>query len=135
MTDHTVRCLSTPPPLAQKLCCRPCSDLALNNLNDGNWYWTSGTYGDKASFIRTFINTYLKIDGTPFTNDPAYKTMLFKDEVKGRDKRLQQTIRTGDYKRINAGVLVPSPPLFSYTFTGYMPIKWALDDMYYDTRI
>jgi hypothetical protein len=110
------------------------ADLALNNLNDGNWYWTSGTYGDKASFIRTFINTYLKIDGTPFTNDPAYKTMLFKEEVKGRDKRLQQTIRTGDYKRINSGVLVAAPPLFSYTFTGYMPIKWTLDDMYYDTR-
>ncbi|WP_028524602.1 RagB/SusD family nutrient uptake outer membrane protein [Runella limosa] len=109
-------------------------DLALNNLNDANWYWTSGTYGDKASFIRTFINTYLNIDGTPFTNNAAYKTMLFKDEVKGRDRRLQQTIRVGDYKRTSGGVLVPSPPLFSYTFTGYMPIKWTLDDMYYDTR-
>lgn len=29
---------------------------------------------------------------------------------------------------------MPSPPLFSYTYTGYQPIKWALDDMYYDTR-
>lgn len=109
-------------------------DLALNNLNDANWYWTSGTYGDKANFTRKFINTYLNIDGKPYTNNPDYKTMLFKDEVKGRDKRLQQTIRTGDYKRINNGLQVPSPPLFSYTFTGYMPIKWTLDDMYYDTR-
>ena len=123
-----------PAPIGTEVMLSAVNDLALNNLNDGNWYWTSGTYGDKASFIRTFINTYLKIDGTPFTNDPAYKTTLFKDEVKGRDKRLQQTIRTGDYKRINSGVLVPAPPLFSYTFTGYMPIKWALDDMYYDTR-
>ncbi len=123
-----------PAPIGTEVMLSAVADLALNNLNDGNWYWTSGTYGDKASFIRTFINTYLKIDGTPYTNDPAYKTMLFKDEVKGRDKRLQQTIRTGDYKRINSGVLVAAPPLFSYTFTGYMPIKWALDDMYYDTR-
>ncbi len=123
-----------PAPVATEVMLSAVCDLALNNLNDGNWYWTSGTYGDKASFIRTFINTYLKRDGTPFTNDPAYKTMLFKDEVKGRDLRLQQTIRVGDYKRINAGVLVPSPPLFSYTYTGYQPIKWALDDMYYDTR-
>ena len=60
--------------------------------------------------------------------------MLFKDEVKGRDKRLQQTIRLGDYKRISGGVQIPAPPLFSYTFTGYQPIKWTLDDMYYDTR-
>ena len=123
-----------PAPIATEVMLSAVCDLALNNLNDGNWYWTSGTYGDKASFIRTFINTYLNIDGTPFTNNPAYKTMLFKDEVKNRDKRLTQTIRAGDYKRTNAGVLVPSPPLFSYTFTGYMPIKWALDDMYYDTR-
>ena len=123
-----------PAPVSTEVMLSAVCDLALNNLNDGNWYWTSGTYGDKASFIRTFINTYLKIDGTPYTNDPAYKTMLFKDEVKGRDKRLQQTIRTGDYKRVSAGVAVAAPPTFSYTYTGYMPIKWALDDVYYDTR-
>lgn len=123
-----------PAPVGTEVMLSAVCDLALNNLNDGNWYWTSGTYGDKASFIRTFINTYLNIDGKPFTNNAAYKTMLFKDEVKGRDKRLQQTIRVGDYKRVNNGALITSPPLFSYTFTGYMPIKWALDDMYYDTR-
>jgi hypothetical protein len=109
-------------------------DLTLNELHDANWYWTSGTYGDKASFTRSFINTYLKIDGTPFTGTAGYETMLFKDEVKGRDHRLQQTIRMGDYKRISGGLLIPAPPLFSYTFTGYQPIKWTLDDMYYDTR-
>lgn len=109
-------------------------DLPLAVLNDANWYWTSGTYGDKASFTRTFINTYLNLDGTPFTNNPDYPTMVFKDEVKNRDLRLKQTIRLGDYKRTSGGVQVPAPPLFSYTFTGYMPIKWTLDDMYYDTR-
>jgi starch-binding outer membrane protein, SusD/RagB family len=121
-------------PVASEIMMAAISDLALSILNDGNWYWTSGTYGDKASFIRPFINTYLNIDGTPFTNDPNYTTMTFMNEVKNRDKRLQQTIRSGDYKRISGGVLVPAPPLFSYTFTGYQPIKWALDDMYYDTR-
>jgi hypothetical protein len=123
-----------PSPISSEVLFSAVCDLALNNLNDANWYWTSGTYGDKASFIRSFINTYLKLDGTPFTNDPNYKTMLFKEEVKGRDKRLQQTIRLGDYKRINNGILEAAPPLFSYTFSGYQPIKWALDDMYYDTR-
>ncbi len=134
-TDKSYRQLFiNPAPIATEVMMSAVCDLALNNLNDGNWYWTSGTYGDKASFIRTFINTYLNVDGTPYTNNVAYKTMLFKDEVKNRDKRLQQTIRVGDYKRISNGALVPAPPLFSYTFTGYMPIKWALDDMYYDTR-
>lgn len=121
-------------PVASEVMLSAICDLTLGILNDGNWYWTSGTYGNKASFIRTFINTYLNIDGTPFTNNPAYKTMLFKDEVKNRDLRLKQTIRLGDYKRISNNLQVAAPPLFSYTFTGYMPIKWTLDDMYYDTR-
>ncbi len=119
-------------PVVNEIIQSSVSDLTLNVLHDANWWWTSGTYGAKASFIRTFINTYLNIDGTPYTNNPAYKTMLFKDEVKNRDLRLKQTIRTGDYKRTNAGVQIPSPPLFSYTFTGYQPIKWVLDDMYFD---
>jgi hypothetical protein len=121
-------------PIASEVMLSAISDLTLKVLNDANWYWTSGTYGDKASFIRTFINTYLNLDGTPFTNNPTYPTMLFKDEVKNRDLRLKQTIRLGDYKRIIGGTQVPAPPLFSYTFTGYQPIKWALDDMYYDSE-
>jgi starch-binding outer membrane protein, SusD/RagB family len=121
-------------PMTNEVLLSSVMDLTLNELNDANWYWTSGTYGDKASFTRTFINTYLNIDGTPFTNNPGYSTMLFKDEVKNRDLRLKQTIRSGDYKRISNGVQVPAPPLFSYTYTGYQPIKWTLDDMYYDTR-
>ena len=60
--------------------------------------------------------------------------MEFKDEVKNRDKRLEQTIRMGPYKRLSGTTLVAAPPAFSYTFTGYMPIKWSLDDTYYDTR-
>jgi hypothetical protein len=108
------------------------ADVNLGVLNEANWWWTSGTYGAKASFTRTFINTYLKLDGTPYTNDPAYRTMLFKDEVKNRDLRLKQTIRLGDYKRITNGQPVAAPPLFSYTFTGYQPIKWTLDDTYFD---
>jgi hypothetical protein len=125
---------TNPLPIASEVMLAAVCDLTLSVLNDANWYWTSGTYGDKASLTRTFVNTYLNLDGTPFTNNAAYPTMLFKDEVKNRDLRLKQTIRLGDYKRLSGGSLVPAPPLFSYTFTGYQPIKWTLDDMYYDTR-
>jgi hypothetical protein len=119
-------------PLTNEVLQAAVADVNLGVLQDANWYWTSGTYGAKASFIRTFINTYLNVDGTPFTNNPAYKTMLFKDEVKNRDLRLKQTIRTGDYKRISNGQQLPAPPVFSYTFTGYQPIKLTLDDVYFD---
>ena len=123
---------TNPLPVTNEVMLAAVCDLTLNVLNDANWWWTSGTYGAKASLTRVFINTYLNIDGTPYTNNPAYTTMLFKDEVKNRDQRLKQTIRSGTYKRISGGVQVAAPPVFSYTFTGYQPIKWTLDDMYYD---
>jgi len=107
-------------------------DVNQGVRHDGNWIYTSATTGVGASFLKQFINTYLKIDGTPFTDTPGYDTLAFMTEVKGRDKRLQQTIRMGDYKRLNAGVLVPAPPAFSQTLTGYMPIKWTVDDFSYD---
>jgi hypothetical protein len=123
---------TSPTPLANEVLQAAVADVNLGVLNDANWWWTSGTYGAKASFTRTFINTYLNLDGTPFTNNPAYTTMLFKDEVKNRDLRLKQTIRSGDYKRISNGQQVAAPPVFSYTFTGYQPIKWTLDDVSFD---
>jgi hypothetical protein len=107
-------------------------DPALSVYNDANWWWTSATYGARLSFTRTFVNTYLNADGTPFTNKAGYQTLTFADEVKGRDKRLQQTIRMESYKRINGGKEEAAPPVFSYTYTGYQPIKWCLDDTYYD---
>src|SRR6185312_3347650 len=58
--------------------------------------------------------------------------MTFPEETQHRDDRLQQTIRTPGYTRINGGSVVPAPPAFSYTYTGYMPIKYSLDDQQYD---
>lgn len=119
-------------PVANEVMLASVTDANLSVYNDANWWWTSATYGPRLSFTRTFINTYLMIDGTPFTNTPGYETLQFKDEVKGRDKRLKQTIRMGDYKRINGGTPEAAPPIFSYTYTGYQPIKWTLDDIRYD---
>ncbi len=128
------RVFTTAAPNSDEVMLASLQDPALATLHAANWYMTSSTTGVRFSFIRTFINTYLNIDGTPFTNNPNYQILEFKDEVKSRDKRLEQTIRMGSYKRLNAGTLVPAPPVFSYTFTGYMPIKWSLDDVFYDTR-
>jgi len=128
------RVFTNPAPVPEEVMLAALQDPALAILHAANWYMTSATTGVRFSFIRTFINTYLNIDGTPFTNNPNYQTMLFKDEVKNRDKRLEQTIRMAPYKRLNGATIVAAPPAFSYTFTGYMPIKWSLDDTYYDTR-
>jgi starch-binding outer membrane protein, SusD/RagB family len=128
------RIFTSAAPVTDEIMLAAVSDAGLSILHAANWYYTSATTGVRFNFIRTFINTYLNIDGTPFTSKPGYETMEFKDEVKGRDRRLEQTIRMGDYKRISGSTLVPAPPVFSYSFTGYMPIKWSLDDAIYDTR-
>jgi hypothetical protein len=68
-------------------------------------------------------------DGTPFTDKKNYKTMPFAKEVKNRDARLQQTIRTPSYTMKHAaGKQVSVPPDFSYTFSGYQPIKFTIPD-------
>ena len=107
-------------------------DPNLGVFHDANWSLTSATYGSRLNFIRTFINTYLNIDGTPFTSTPGYQTMTFMQETKNRDMRLQQTIRTPGYSRLISNKLTQVPPVFSYTYTGYQPIKFTLDDDYYD---
>jgi hypothetical protein len=119
-------------PVQQEIMLCVASSTDLNVRHSANWYFTSATTGIRFSFIRQFINTYLKIDGTPFTDTPGYETMTFMDEVKGRDKRLQQTIRMGDYKRISGASEVPAPPAFTYTYTGYHPIKWSVDNISID---
>ena len=119
-------------PVATEVMLAAIVDPALGVYNDANWWWTSATYGARLSFTRDFVNTYLNIDGTPFTGKAGYETMVFADEVKGRDMRLQQTIRMGNYKRTNGGKEEAAPPVFSYTYTGYQPIKYCLDDVYFD---
>lgn len=96
---------------------------SLRVFNDGNWYWTSATYGGRLNFTKTFINTYLKTDGTAFTAQANYNSIPFVTEVKDRDLRLKQSIRLGNYTRDGAA----APPDFTYTYTGYMPIKLAVD--------
>ncbi len=132
--DKSYRTLFTSlKPVNSEVILASVSDAALSRFNDANWFWTSATYGSRVSMTRTFANTYLNLDGTPFTDKPGYKTMVFSEETQGRDWRLHQTIRTPGYQRVDGGTAVAAPPVFSYTYTGYQPIKYCLDDMIYDS--
>ena len=134
-TDGSYRKIFTNnAPVGDEIMLAVVMDLALAETHAANWYYTSTTTGIRFNFIRTFINTYLNLDGTPFTNNPNYKTMQFQEEVVGRDKRLKQTIRLGDYQRISNNVPFKAAPDMLYSYTGYQPIKWSLDDINVDTR-
>ena len=98
---------------------------ALKLWNDANAYFTSTTLGNRTSPIKSFIDTYLNIDGTSFTNQADFDTINFVNEMKNRDLRLQQTVRCNGYKYSTG---VSAPPDFSFTFTGYQPLKFCVDN-------
>jgi hypothetical protein len=102
----------------------------LQVYSSANRRFISPTYGNRPSLTRRFVNTYLNLDGTPFTSKAGYETTPFVEEVKNRDLRLKQTIRTGDYARTENGTPVIAPPNFSQTYTGYQPIKWSYDERF-----
>lgn len=105
-------------------------NASLQVYSSANRRFISPTYGNRPSLTRRFVNTYLNLDGTPFTSKTGYETTPFVEEVKNRDLRLKQTIRTGDYTRTENGLPVIAPPNFSQTYTGYQPIKWSYDERF-----
>lgn len=120
-------------PVASEIMLAVVAGDELAVLHAANWWYTSSTFGVRLSFVRQFINTYLNLDGTPFTDRSDHETATFPEETQGRDNRLRQTIRSPGHTRLIAGVGVPVPPAFSYVYTGYHPIKWTIDDASLDT--
>ncbi len=104
---------------------------SLKKWHNAAWWFNSATLGARLGLDKRFINTYLNIDGSRFTDLTNYDTMQFVTETRNRDKRLQQTIRMGDYRRTDGTVAVPD---FTVTYSGYQIQKFSLDDKYFDTR-
>lgn len=120
----------TKSPFADETILAVALDASLQVFSSANRRFISPTYGNRPSLTRNFINMYLKLDGTPFTNDPNHGTTPFVKEVMNRDLRLKQTIRLGDYRRTENSVPVIAPPNFNQTVTGYQPIKWSYDERF-----
>ncbi len=112
-------------PVASEVMLSDVMSASLSVYNDANWYWTSSSYGTHYSLTRDFVDTYLNADGSVYaTNDNA----TFQQETANRDARLAQTIRTPGYTRVG----VAAPPIFTFTVTGYMPLKWTMDNPSFD---
>lgn len=105
-------------------------DANLQIFSSRNRRVISPTYGNRPSLTRRFINSYLNIDGTPFTSNPDYETTPFVEEVKNRDARLGQTIRLGDYHRTENGLPIIAPPNLEQAYTGYQIIKGTYDERF-----
>lgn len=97
--------------------------------HDLTWNFNSPTNGSRWSLLKQFVNTYLMRDGSRFTEKADYDKIEFYTEMKNRDHRLSQTIRTEGYYRENGTI---APPDFAVTLTGYHIKKWSLDDSWHD---
>jgi hypothetical protein len=97
----------------------------LKLWHNANAYFTSTTLGNRTSPIKSFMDTYLNKDGSRFTDQPNFDTISFPNETPNRDLRMQQTVRCNGYKYSTG---VPAPPDYSYTFTGYQPLKFCVDN-------
>jgi starch-binding outer membrane protein, SusD/RagB family len=97
---------------------------SLARFHNANWLYTSSSTGARPGLTKTFINTFLNLDGSRFTDNSNYDQMFFTEEVQGRDRRLSQIIRTPGYRLLGSSV----PPDFGHTKTGYHFIKYTQDD-------
>lgn len=98
---------------------------ALKRWHEITWKFNSATFGARWGLNKQFVNTYLNVDGSRFTDQVGYDELLFVDEMKNRDPRLSQTVRGLGYKRSDGSA---APANFGYTFSGYHIMKFSLDD-------
>lgn len=66
----------------------------LLRFHSATWKFTSGSYGARWSLSKAFVNTYLMLDGSRFTDRTDYEKTEFTEEVKNRDYRLMQSVIT-----------------------------------------
>ena len=99
--------------------------LTLNQMHNVNYYLTSRTQRD-IGLTKDLVDSYLQLNGMPFTSKTGYATMEFYDEMQSRDRRLAQTIRSLGYQRIGGtATLLPD---FAATMTGYQLCKFLSDE-------
>ncbi len=97
-------------------------NLTYGLYHDANYYRLSSSSG-LLGLEKDFVNSYLMADGTRFTDKPGYATKQFIDEVKDRDPRLAQSIRTPGYHRIGQSETLA--PDLSCSITGYQITKYV----------
>lgn len=92
-----------------------------------NYYTTTSSYG-RPGMPKSLVNSYLMADGSRFTDQPNYNQIFYTEEVKNRDPRLSQTIRTPGYTR--KGETLEIVTNLGATMTGYQLTKYVTEPVY-----
>lgn len=111
-------------PIASEVMLATVYSSAEGLVHAMNRRMTASTLGTPFCPIRQFMNLYLNLDGSRYTDNEAYKTQEFSEEFEGRDKRIGQTIRIPGTIRSTG----PAYPDWQVTFTGYQGTKFCTDD-------
>ena len=108
------------------------TDADFGIYNSANRHFNT-SYGNGDCPSRAFLNTYLNLNGTPFTDKANYSATLFKDEFTNRDLRLRQTVKNPDYEMNGAtSADLVGDIIHQNAITGYQIIKFVVDDMKYN---
>ena len=99
-------------------------DNTIGIYHNATWYGIKSSAG-RAGFTKKFVDSYLMKDGSRFTDREGWRTMPFTEEVKDRDPRLAQTIRTPGYRREGKKTELPDGPEFENSITGFQTIKYV----------
>lgn len=91
--------------------------------SQNNYFLYKADNGEPKSLTRAFVNTYLKADGTPYTDNAGYATQNWKDEFAGRDPRLALSVWHPGYQYDE----VQAVPDFDVAPLGYEMRKFCYD--------
>ncbi|MFC7525223.1 RagB/SusD family nutrient uptake outer membrane protein [Parapedobacter sp. GCM10030251] len=101
------------------------TDVRMHSMT---WKLFSASFGNNWSLTQSFVNQYLMLDGSRYTDQPGYEENTYREVFENRDRRLEQTVISPAYTRRISGTVRRDAPNFALTSTGYQPIKWAIDD-------
>ncbi len=103
-------------------------NASLGLFHNATSYTVSFTQGSPG-FTKRFVNQYLTIDGSRFTDISCYDTLSLHDEMTDRDPRMSQTIfKPGVYVR--KGETSLSKFSMKTSVTGYQIIKYVMESKY-----
>ncbi len=113
-------------------------NLEESRVHDASWYFASGTAGQRNSVTKAFVNMYLNLDGSRYTDQVGYNNKVFYQEFQNRDNRLKQSIITPVYRKKVAGEetneFAKIFPGLGAQLTYYRVIKWNMDDDAYESN-
>lgn len=131
-TDYRSLFQSEKPNTTEIIMAREYSADLQSTHNVTQKFNSAGNDTRRWSPTQDFVNTYLNLDGSRFTDATDYDKKTFAENCTNRDYRLQQSVITPTYIKNMNGMPSRYNATWTVTMTGYQVIKFNMDDTYYE---